>query len=289
MKRIFLESLKAGEIKISGKDAHHLAYSLRAKKGDRIAAVDKSGYSAIIELTDFDKETITAKCVGEITHVSSGETIRIIKTVGNTEEFETHQKSEEKIFKRHITLADCLPKQNKFDDIVEKATELGVDKIVPLISDRTIARPGVKREASKLDRWARVAKSAAEQCARDTLPEIEEITDLKDWLKNIAPNIIRFTGRLRNRKFDGADTLLLFCNEHENNKTSMHEILKEFKKHDCDKNIIILIGPEGSFSDKEVQNILDCGGISVSLGERILKTDTAAISALSTVQYELSR
>ncbi len=280
MKRIFLENPIDEEIVISGKDAHHLAYSLRAKKGDRIVAVDKNGNNALIELVDFGKDSIKAKCVGEI------------NTDENFEESELPETNGEKVFSRHITLADCLPKQNKFDDIVEKATELGADKIVPLISDHTIARPGVNREASKMDRWARVAKSAAEQCARNTLPEIGKIVELKDWLNEIAPKIARFgkdAGRVRNKKFDGADTLLLFCNEREEDSLTLHNVLQEYKNRKCNKNIIILIGPEGSFSDREVRDILACGGVSVSLGNTILKTDTAAISALSIIRYELSR
>ena len=283
MKRIFLKDTIADEIILTGDDARHLAYSLRAKKGDRIIAVDKFGNSATIELADFDKEKIFAKCVSEIKHVNSSETIKIIHRVGKSDKVETHIKSDEKIFTKHITLAECLPKQNKFDFVVEKATELGADKIIPLISDRTIARPGNFREKSKLDRWARVAKESAEQCARDTLPEIDNIHELLDWLKIIEPTLGRFIGD----NFNCKGELLLFCNEREQVETTQN-ILREYKLADCNKNIIILIGPEGGFSDREVREITNIGGVSVSLGKRILKTDTAAITTLANVQYELS-
>lgn len=283
MKRIFLKDMIADEIILTGDDAHHLAYSLRAKKGDRIIAVDRFGNSATIELTDFDKEKIFAKCVSEIKKVNSSETIKIIHRVGKSDEVETHFKANEKVYTKHITLAECLPKQNKFDFVVEKATELGADKIIPLISDRTIARPGNFREKSKLERWARVAKESAEQCARDTLPEIENIHELMEWLKIIAPKLGRFT----KNKFDCKGELLLFCNEREKDET-IQNILREYKIAECDKNIIILIGPEGGFSDREVREIKNIGGVSVSLGKRILKTDTAAVTTLANVQYELS-
>ena len=78
MKRIFLEDEISENITISGNDARHLAYSLRAKKGDRIIAVDRSGNTATIELTEFDREKISAKCIGEIKKVESSETIKII-------------------------------------------------------------------------------------------------------------------------------------------------------------------------------------------------------------------
>ena len=103
MKRIFLEKLSEN-VEITGKDANHLANSLRAKKGDKIVAVDKLGNTATLELTNFESEKIYAKCISEITKTE--------------------------ICTKKIILADCLPKQNKFDDIVEKATELGIDKLV---------------------------------------------------------------------------------------------------------------------------------------------------------------
>ena len=257
MKRIFLDKISE-TVEIIGKDANHLANSLRAKRGDKIVAVDKFGNTATLELTDFDSEKIYAKCISEI-------------------------KPTENIFELHITLADCLPKQNRFDIIVEKATELGVDKFIPLISDRTIARPGNFRAKTKLERWNRIAKEAAEQCARDTLPEIGNIQEISDWLKGIYPAL----GKFENGKFDGKGALLLFCYEKET-ADNLAEVLREFKNCNCEKNIIILIGPEGGFSEREVREIKNCGGVSVSLGKTILKTDTAAITALAIVQYELN-
>ena len=288
MKRIFLEDEISENIVIVGKDAHHLAYSLRAKKGDRIIAVDKSGNTATIELVDFNKDAIHAKCVSDIKKVDSTETIKIIHSVGKKNEVETHIKVKEKIFKKTVTLAECLPKQNKFDFVVEKATELGIDKICPLISDRTIARPGNFRAKTKLERWQRISKEAAEQSARDTLPKIENICELIDWLKEIESELGHFVVDKKNKKiFDCKGKLLLFCYEKENEQ-KIQEILREYKISDCNKDIIILIGPEGGFSDREVREIKAVGGVSVSLGKRVLKTDTAAISTLSAVQYELN-
>ncbi|MBQ6757668.1 MAG: 16S rRNA (uracil(1498)-N(3))-methyltransferase [Selenomonadaceae bacterium] len=238
MKRIFLEKI-TDELTISGADANHLARSLRARRGDKITAVDGAGNCAVLELIDFDKETIKARRVSTLQQV---------------------------LAERKIILADCLPKQNRFDNIIEKATELGVDKIEPLISERTIARPSALRAQSKLERWQRIAKEAAEQCARNTIPQIGEIRTLDDWLKNLPP-------------LD--DTLLLFCWELEQ-ETTVREVLRA----NIDKNIIVLIGSEGGFTEREVNAIKTAGGISVTLGKRILKTDTAAISVLAMINYE---
>ena len=241
MKRIFLEDLTAAELKISGQDARHLAYSLRARRGERIKAVDRAGNCAVIELIDFNNDSVKARRIGEMQKV---------------------------IVERKIILADCLPKQNRFETIIEKATELGVDKIQPLISERTIARPGGgAREISKLERWRRIAKESSEQCGRDTIPEIGDIRKLDDWLKEIFP--------LKE------NWLFLFCWELERT-TTVREVLSANRN----SNIIVLIGPEGGFSEAEVSTIKMVGGVSASLGNRILKTDTAAVSVLAMINYE---
>lgn len=240
MKRIFVKDITNDNLILSGEDAHHLAYSLRARRGDKIKAVDKAGNCAVIELIDFDKTTIKARRVSDIKCIA---------------------------IERQIILADCLPKQNRFDNIIEKATELGVTRIEPLISERTIARPFGVRAQSRLERWQRIAKEAAEQCARDTIPEIGDVRELDDWLKEIMPL--------------DEDTLLLFCWESEQ-KTTVREVLSVNRY----KNIIVLIGPEGGFSEREVQAIKSAGGVSVTLGKRVLKTDTAAISVLAMINYE---
>lgn len=243
MKRIFLKDVSGAFVTIGGDDANHLARSLRARRGDKITAVDGAGNCAVLELIDFDRETIKARRVSELQQV---------------------------VVKRKIILADCLPKQNRFDNIIEKATELGVEKIEPLISERTIARPGGTRTQSKLERWQRIAKESAEQCARDTIPEIENIRELADWLKEISPL--------------NEDTLFLFCWESEQD-TTVREVLSDYKNSGGEK-IIVLIGPEGGFSEREVREIKAAGGVSVTLGNRILKTDTAAISVLAMINYE---
>lgn len=234
MKRIFLEKI-TDELTIGGADANHLARSLRARRGDKITAVDATGKCAVLELIDFDKETIKARRISDIKQISVD---------------------------KKVILADCLPKQGRFENIIEKSTELGVYKIVPLISERTIARP---KGNSKLERWQKIAKEASEQCARDTIPEIENIRTLEDFLAEITPL---------------EDTLLLFCWENEH-KTTIREVLSNYYG-----DIIVLIGPEGGFSDSEVFKIKSAGGISVTLGKRILKTDTAAISVLAMINYE---
>lgn len=242
MKRIFVDQL-ADIITFTGETARHLGYSLRSRVGDRFQVVDALGSAAEVELIQFDHESVKARRVSEIIQ------LRI---------------------ERPITLACCLPKQNKFDTIVEKATELGVSRIVPLISDRTIARPSEAREQSKLERWARIIKEAAQQSGRAALPILESIKDLPGWLEEIKAVLAN----------DNA--MLIFCNERERD-TYIKSVVRDIR---C--KVIILIGPEGGFSDREVRMIKDAGACSVSLGSQVFKVDTAALSTLSIIQYELN-
>ena len=242
MKRIFIDRL-ADIITFTGDTARHLGYSLRSRVGDRFQVVDTLGSSAEVELIQFDRESVKARRVSEIIQ------LRI---------------------ERPVTLACCLPKQNKFDIIVEKATELGAARIVPLISDRTIARPSESREQSKLERWSRIIREAAQQSGRATLPFLDKIKELPAWLEEIKPALAN------------ENCVLIFCNERERDnyiKTVVRDIRRE---------VIILIGPEGGFSDREVRMVKDVGAYSVSLGSQVFKVDTAALSTLAIIQYELN-
>lgn len=244
MKRIFIDRL-GDDITFTGETARHIGYSLRSRVGDRFQVVDALGSCAEVELIQFDRETVRAKRVSEIIQ------LRI---------------------ERPITLACCLPKQNKFDAIVEKATELGVSRLVPLISDRTIARPSEAREQSKLERWTKIIREAAQQSGRASLPTLDRIKDLSVWIDEIKPLLAS-----KDENF-----LLLFCNERERN-VHIKSVLRDIR---CE--VLVLIGPEGGFTDREVRLVKDAGGVSVSLGSQIFKVDTAAIATLAVVQYELN-
>ena len=242
MKRIFVDQL-ADIITFTGETARHLGYSLRSRVGDRFQVVDALGSAAEVELIQFDHESVKARRVSEIIQ------LRI---------------------ERPVTLACCLPKQNKFDIIVEKATELGAARIVPLISDRTIARPSEAREQSKLERWTRIIREAAQQSGHATLPILDGIKDLHAWLDEIKPMLT------------DENVALIFCNERERDNY-IKSVVRDIR---CE--VIILTGPEGGFSDREVRLIKDAGALSVSLGSQIFKVDTAALSTLAIIQYELN-
>lgn len=172
-----------------------------------------------------------------------------------------------------ITLAQACLKSDKMELIFQKATELGVSKILPFFSSRTVPKdPG-----AKLERWQKIILAAAKQSGRATLPEIMSPCPMPELLT----------------QFDKTTVRLLLSERR--TKRHLKEILRESAAGTSLRNIIPfriekivgLIGPEGGFSDEEMDLAEEAGFIPVSLGRRILRAETAAITFLSVLQYEM--
>lgn len=163
-----------------------------------------------------------------------------------------------------ITLAQALGKGEKMDWVVEKATELGVRTIVPFLSSHTVPRLEGKRIGSRQARWQRIALSAAKQSGRTRIPEILAVSDFADLVRR-----------------PWACGLKLLFWEKESLK-SLTQIREERAQLD---SLLLVIGPEGGFSPDEASEAMRHGFQSVRLGRRILRTETAALAALSVVQF----
>ena len=160
----------------------------------------------------------------------------------------------------HLTVGCCPTKNNdRFEWFVEKATELGVDRIVPLIGDRS------ERKVYKTDRADRIALSATKQSLKARIPVIAEPVSVKSFLKEETPG-----ASLR---------LIAYCFEGETKRTSIKQALQHFKGTD----VTVLIGPEGDFSPEEAQLAIDQGYIPIHLGNSRLRTETAAVTAVEAV------
>lgn len=168
----------------------------------------------------------------------------------------------------NITLFQGLPKSDKMDLIVQKCTELGVKEIVPFISERVIVKLNEKNEEKKIERWQKIAKEAAKQSGRQIIPNIGNTINLKNIIENLS-------------KYD----IVIMPYECEKE----HMIKNVLRKIDNNvKNIAIIIGPEGGFSEKDVEILEKCEKLKkVSLGSRILRTETAGFITLAMVIYEL--
>ncbi|MFN7170445.1 MAG: RsmE family RNA methyltransferase, partial [Candidatus Omnitrophota bacterium] len=162
-------------------------------------------------------------------------------------------------------LVQAIPKKEKMDLIVEKATELGVEEIIPVVTERSVVRPDKEKRNRLLERWRKVSLSATKQSRRLFLPKISEVK--------------KFSQILREIPFSAS--LIIPCLEEKNLS------LKELDWNKFKEDIYIFIGPEGDFSPEEISLAKERGAISVSLGEAVLRTETAAIYILSIFNYEL--
>lgn len=166
-----------------------------------------------------------------------------------------------------VILFQGIPKSTKMELIIQKGTELGISKIVPTITTRTVVQlKDKKSEDKKVDRWQKIADEAAKQCKRGIIPTIAipmTFNEILDSVSDYDVVIIPYEAELNN----GIKAVL-------NDK-------KDVKK------IAIIIGPEGGFAADEIEEAIKANVIPVSLGPRILRTETAGITALSIVMYEL--
>ncbi len=166
-----------------------------------------------------------------------------------------------------ITLYQCLPKKDKFEWIIQKAVELGAYRIVPVRSARVIVQLDAKKEAARISRWNAVAESAAKQSRRMFVPEVSGVLSFEEALRSAKEDAVRLIpyekseGMDRTRELIGAIT--------------------------PGQSVAVVIGPEGGFEEKEIALAKQYGFEPISLGKRILRTETAGMSVLSVLGYIL--
>ena len=163
----------------------------------------------------------------------------------------------------HVTIAQSLVKEQKMDLVLQKCCELGASEIIPLNTARSIVKLD-KKETKKLVRWNKILKEASEQSKRVVIPTLNEIMNIKDLAK-----------------LDYDIKILCTVNE-----LSM-SLKKVLSKDLTNKRILLVIGPEGGFTDQEEKILIDNGFISTSFGTRVLRTETASLYALSIINYIL--
>jgi len=168
----------------------------------------------------------------------------------------------------NITLFQGIPKSGKMDLIVQKSVELGVSRIVPLKTKRVVSVfKDKKSEEKKLDRWQKISDEAAKQSKRGRLPVVDSAITIQEICKII-----------------GQYDLLLVAYE----KASELGLKSELRRlKGSALKIGILVGPEGGLTEEEVDQMVEAGAVSITLGKRILRTETAGLTCLSVVQYEL--
>ncbi len=240
MSRFFVpkEMVKPGRIVITGREAHHILDVMRLKKSDKVTTFDGSGreYVGII------KETDHRSLVVEIVET------RVARQIDSV----------------RITLVQALTKKEKIDYIIEKATELGVYRVVPVFTERAIPVWDDNKRRSHVDRWRKIAREASKQCGRSNIPEISEIEDFSSSVMKMSNEELRLIAVLSEETVPIARAI---------------SGLKP-------KSIAIAIGPEGDFTAQETSIAKSAGFRPISLGARVLKSDTAGLAAVAILNYE---
>ncbi len=224
------------------KEIHHLTNVLRLQKENEIVIFNGRGDEALAKIENLNPKSV---CITIISSVKESTSSRIT-----------------------LTLACAIPKKAKFETIIEKCTELGVDRIIPVITQRTEIRLSKEKQEKKHTRYQTVAVNAAKQCQRNFLPEVLVPTSFKDILKNLL----------------ASDAAFIPCLSGERKN-----LIDAFSLNPKQNNVIFFIGPEGDFTQKELQDALSAGCIPVTLGPHVLKVDTAAISAIACAKLLLEK
>lgn len=230
-----------GKITITGDDVKHIKNVLRMSPGESVVVCDGEGTDYTARLVSVEKDIVLA-AVEEA-----------VKNIAEPDVF--------------ITLYQGIPKSDKMDFIIQKSVELGVSRIVPVITERTVVRfDNQKDMENKRVRWQRICMEAAKQCNRGRIPEVALPVRIQEAVKLAAAA--------------GAGIIPY---EKETAK-GIKDFLKDNNNAD---SISVFIGPEGGFSEKEAEYASGSGVQPVTLGPRILRTETAGVAVISIIMYEI--
>lgn len=232
MPRFFIDHEPTDYINVEGADARHIGYSLRMRVGDELTFC-RTGTDYICEIEEMTEQSVLC---------------RIKRTEPS--------KCEPSL---KLTIYQAFPKQDKFEQIIQKVTELGAVRIVPFLSRRCVSRPDKKDFAKKRERFMRIAEEAAKQSGRGIIPEIGELLSFDEAVRDMVSTQIK-----------------LIC--YENGGEKLADI--DFAAADT---AAVMIGSEGGFERAEVEKAVENGAKPIWLGERILRCETCPIAVTAII------
>lgn len=237
MARFFvrLEAIAGDRVHFDALEARHLGRVLRLGRGDIVLAIDGRGRQLTVKLIEVGARAAEGVILGE-------------------EALATESRLD-------LTLAQGIPKGDKLETIIRMATELGVRRVVPLVTVRSVMRVEGRSDEERVSRWRRVAREAAKQCGRAVIPEVSPPIPLAAWLAGL-----------------GAEGVVVCLWEEE--RVAFAERLPD---HPVARTTLV-IGPEGGLAPEEVEGLRQAGAVVAGLGPRILRTDTAAAVGLALLQ-----
>lgn len=228
-------------IAIEGSDLNHMKNVLRIKPGESVEISDGSSNRYICEVDEYEQDSVR---------------LHICDKIRDDVELPSR-----------IYLFQGLPKADKMELIIQKAVELGVYEVIPVVTKRAVVKLDEKKAAKKVARWNAIAEGAAKQSGRNRIPEVHDVMTFAEALKFAKSLDVRL---IPYEKAEGMGTM----------KSAVDQIRPG-------KSIGVFIGPEGGFEEAEIEQAMEQEIIPVSLGKRILRTETAGLTILSILMYHL--
>ena len=243
MHRFFIQhsQIQGSRLYVEGTDVNHIKNVLRMKRGDQVMVSDGEGMQYLCALESFADGLVWFEIV------------------------DTWKENRELSSK--LYLFQGLPKSDKMELIIQKATELGVYEVVPVVTGRTVVRLDEKKAQKKTARWNAIAESAAKQSGRSRIPRVREAMTFSEALASA-----------------GELDVLLIPYEKAEGMEATRQVIEGIRPG---QSVGIFIGPEGGFEEAEVEQAVALGAAPVTLGRRILRTETAGFVVLSMLLYHL--
>ena len=228
---------------------HYLCDVLRLRVGDHLSVFDGEAHEYYCQIRELSKKAVW---------LAINQEVKI--------------KNRDKV---NLIVACALPKQkSRFDDLVDKLSQLGVNKIIPMITQRVVVRWGINQKQRHHQRWQKIAEGACIQSGRNILPVIEPIIEIKQLLTRSEFCESKLICTILEGEFSRRDNIDLGKKESQGHRQS----LKDVFSGSLPKNTLVLIGPEGDFTKREISQAKEAGFIPVFLGDLVLRVDTAAIA-----------
>jgi 16S rRNA (uracil1498-N3)-methyltransferase len=245
VRRFFVENIHATEglLTIAGREAKHIIRVLRMGPGDRFALFDRKGSRFQVSIESVDQGNVTVLLEKPLPAPPSAPV--------------------------NIAIGQAILKSSAMDLMIQKTTELGVNTIYPLVSERTIVRPEAGKRAHRIKRWQDIAIAASKQSDRSQPPEIMPVIPFSELLRTPV----------------SGQTLKVILWEEEETR-SLKSLLRSILSRS--KTVVAVVGPEGGFNRGEISLAAEAGYISVSLGPQTLRAETAAIAVATALNYEFA-
>jgi 16S rRNA (uracil1498-N3)-methyltransferase len=246
MHRFYIEPERSGDslIELSEREAHHATHVLRLQPKDRVVALNGQGAELLCHIEEIGKKRVTLR---------------------------VYQRNAVPPLPYRLTLVQAIPKGKTMETIVQKATELGAWRVVPILADRTVAHIDKEKTETKIEKWNWISVDSIKQCGSAWIPHISEPITPTQYLANPERCELNLIATLQP--------------DAKHPRTYLQDFQQE--KGRRPKSVAVWVGPEGDFTPAEINTVRSAGALPITLGQLVLRSETAAFYCLSVLNYEL--